>query len=490
MYSNKKKTSLCKNWFVVAFKTVLVFTLTSTTPLLLGVSCQSIGDDLIQPTFVESVDGVLDTTLTIEYATHGTAIHTMTNTRLLNGTMPGPTLKLKAGDTLRVKFQNNLIQQATRNTVENEFSYPDTSNLHFHGAHVSGELPSDDVTLRVDPGQEYQYVTDFPDVHMPGTHWIHPHVHGSGALQVGGGAAAALIVTDPDGYLPDVVADAEDVLLMVQYMELNTLENVALESGDSMLDIQRNVGGQDGSNFRLVNGQYQPTIHMAQNEWQRWRVVYAGWLREPLQFTIDNNECEMALLAKDGIYIQDFPRTITTAPIPTAGRADIMVRCPNAGSFAASDFSGNTILNIQVASSAVSPVDLPTWQPPEIPEYLLDLTQAAVSNGCSCTTRLGGGCTDGAPNCVNGLGFDPNRFLHTIALGSVIERDIRGINAHPYHQHVYPFQLVDNVDALTGTSGDYFKLGDWHDGTYPCPEETYTLVIWHWKLLRGKDEFT
>ena len=104
------------------------------------------------------------------------------------------------------------------------------------------------------------------------------------------------------------------------------------------------------------------------------------------------------------------------------------------------------------------------WQPAQIPAYLQPLTNAAISNGCSCQTRLGGQCQDGAPNCINGLGFDPHRFLHTVALGSVIERDLRGVNAHPYHQHVYPFQLVDNVDDLTGTSADYFRLGDWHDG--------------------------
>jgi FtsP/CotA-like multicopper oxidase with cupredoxin domain len=106
------------------------------------------------------------------------------NTRLLNGQMPGPTIRVKAGDEMRILFKNKLQQQDTRVTTENKFSYPDSSNLHFHGSHVSGELPSDDVTYKVDPGDEYQYETHYPENHMPGTHWLHPHVHGSGALQV------------------------------------------------------------------------------------------------------------------------------------------------------------------------------------------------------------------------------------------------------------------------------------------------------------------
>jgi len=419
----------------------------------------SSGDALIQPAVQGSSDGVLDTILTLGYGDHTSAVHSMRNTRLFNGTLPGPTLKIKAGDTLKILFQNNLQEQAGRNEVENEFSYPDTSNLHFHGAHVSGELPSDDVTLRVSPGSEFQYESHFPANHMPGTHWIHPHVHGSGSLQVGGGAAMALIVEDPEDYLPDMVEDAQDVLLFVQNMDINTLRDVATDSGDTMLDITTN----GNNNFRLVNGQHQPTVTMQPGEWQRWRIVYANWLRDPLDFSIDGGACEMQLLAKDGLYIQNFPRAITSAPIPSAGRADIMVRCPNAGDFTASDYE-NVLMNIRVEGTFIASTDLPEWSPP-IPEYLLDLTNSPPSDPeCSCTTSLqvNNACTDGT-HCVNGLSFEADRFLHTIALGSIVERELRGVNAHPYHQHVYPFQLVDGLDGLSVEESAFFQLGDWHD---------------------------
>ena len=148
------------------------------------VKAQSVGDALAYPIVHESQNDVLDITLTIEYGDHDSAAHSFRDTRLLGGTLPGPTLKVNPGDTMRILFQNNLQEQAGRNEEENDYSFPDTSNLHFHGAHVSGELPSDDVTLRVAPGSQYQYETHFPSNHMPGTHWIHPHVHGSGSIQV------------------------------------------------------------------------------------------------------------------------------------------------------------------------------------------------------------------------------------------------------------------------------------------------------------------
>ena len=272
---------------------------------------QAIGDTLVFPTEItHDGSGLLDIELTIEYGDHTSAVYSMTNTRLLGGTLPGPTLKVKAGDEMRILFKNELTEQANRNTGHNEYGLPDTSNLHFHGAHVSGELPSDDVVLQVGPGEEYQYITHFPANHMPGTHWIHPHVHGSGALQVGGGAAMALIVEDEPGTLPSVVENAEDVLLFVQYMDMNQLPNIAATSGDEMLTVTRANGGGIPNTYRLVNGQYQPNLDMELNAWHRFRVVYASWLREPLDFSIDdpNGDCEMVwdgLLDWDIVWLVD-----------------------------------------------------------------------------------------------------------------------------------------------------------------------------------------
>lgn len=154
--------------------------------LFLGISQQvggqSIGDDLIQPVYVESKNGVLDTDLSIEFSDQVSAAHLISKTRLLNGTFPGPTIKVRAGDTMKIKFENKLQYAATwtnptataattTQEVDEHLLVRDVSNLHYHGAHVSGELPSDDVTLKVYPGESYQYETHFPESHMPGTHW-------------------------------------------------------------------------------------------------------------------------------------------------------------------------------------------------------------------------------------------------------------------------------------------------------------------------------
>ena len=290
------------------------------------------------PRSVSSSGGALDVTLALQRATVVTATGVRMATRALNGTVPGPTLRLRAGDSLRVSFQNLLVDQGS-GYVHNEFSAADESNVHFHGLYVSGELPSDDATVPVLPGEERVYTTTLPAEHMPGTHWLHPHRHGSTALQVGGGAASAIIVEDPPGSLPAQVEAAPEVLLMVMQMELPVLERIALRSRDAWF------GVSGGALTTLVNGEVAPEIRVEAGEWTRFRVVYAGWLAEELAFRTVG--CEMALLAKDGIYVRDFPRLLQgSASIAVGGRADIMVRCQGASSEYRVTWAGNLLATV------------------------------------------------------------------------------------------------------------------------------------------------
>ena len=227
-------------------------------PLFIS-SVNAQGDVLVQPTTIDSLDGLLDTTLTIEYGNITGPGFSVTNTRLLNGMIPGPTFRLQAGDTMRALFQNDLeLQENAVSGANNEFTDPDHSNLHFHGGHISGKLPSDDVRLKVAPGENYQYETVFPENHLPGTHWIHPHMHGSSGLQLGGGAALAMIVQDPDGFLPSQVESAEDVLMVIVNINRGALEFITDGIQDSM--VQLSFSGED--EFRIINGQFQPTISL------------------------------------------------------------------------------------------------------------------------------------------------------------------------------------------------------------------------------------
>jgi len=106
--------------------------------------------------------------LSLDIAFHATVAADFFRTRLLGGSLPGPTLRVRRGDTVFLNFKNNLVEQPGTNTIMNDFSFPDSTNLHFHGAHVSGVRPADDTTLIIDPGESFRYEIAFPEDHMGG----------------------------------------------------------------------------------------------------------------------------------------------------------------------------------------------------------------------------------------------------------------------------------------------------------------------------------
>jgi len=416
-------------------------------------------------------------------------------TRSLGGSVPGPTIMLSAGTTLNVHFRNLLEKQPdSYNTNDpgryNHYGDPDVGNLHFHGGHVSSVLPADDTSLQVPPGESYNFSVPFPSFHAPGLHWVHPHHHGSSSLHLAGGAALALIVKDPPGSLPKDIDNAEEKVLIFQDWDIPTARMIARKAGDGVFEenLDLIVGGEDiGQRFFTINGMYQPTLSVATGVWQRWRMLYAGWQDLPLNFEMAANEagCELMLLAKDGIFITDFPRAINGAiPIPPGGRADFMVRCNNAGTTNFLALSRKTLTVVSQESGSVlegtaisrvgslfdtSPsetaeedtqalayVPLTKWRPTAYPDYLQSVAETLPTDGCTCPFKLKG--YDDS-STVNGEMYQPgNHFQHTTFLGAVVQRELVGIYEHSYHQHIYPFQLIGGF-----TSTDYFKYGDWHD---------------------------
>jgi len=278
---------------------------------------------------------------------------------------------------------------------------------------------------------------------MGGTFWMHPHRHGATAIQVGGGANSVIIVEDEPGTLPSEVENAREVIFVAQYFEVDELRRVARIAGDRVFSIS----GHSQNEFVTVNGQLNPTIEVDAGEWFRLRIVWVNFLQGDLDLQIDN--CEMQLLAKDGVYIRDYPRRIFRAEVPSGGRADIMVRCPEASTTYNIDGIVSGFATIRTSSTDVNSASLQSWSP-NYPDYLSDLRSTTPSSGCSCQTSLRG-------MFVNGYSYPSQEsYLHTSYIGAVVQRNVEAVQ-HPYHQHVYPFQLV------SGNSNTYFAIGDWHD---------------------------
>lgn len=116
------------------------------------------GEDLAEPQVLASRGGVLELDLTAAPARVRVGGREA-SVQAFNGSLPGPTLRVHAGDTIRITMRNGL--QAP-------------TNLHVHGLHVSPQGNSDNPFVSIDPGGSFDYEFSLPGDHPPGTYWYHP----------------------------------------------------------------------------------------------------------------------------------------------------------------------------------------------------------------------------------------------------------------------------------------------------------------------------
>ena len=117
------------------------------------------GRPFAQPPVLRSRHGVLATTLTVTPTTYRVA-GTPILGKAYDRSFIGPTMRLRPGDTIRLRFRNELAQP---------------TNIHFHGFHTSPSGISDNV-LRVIPAHSTQpVVVKVPPDMAPGTYWYHSH---------------------------------------------------------------------------------------------------------------------------------------------------------------------------------------------------------------------------------------------------------------------------------------------------------------------------
>jgi FtsP/CotA-like multicopper oxidase with cupredoxin domain len=211
------------------------------------------------------------------------------------------------------------------------FSFsPSISVALQHGLHVSGLSPGDDVFATISPGESLLYSFQLPENHMGGTFFYHPHHHGSVSLQLGGGACGLIIVEDEPGSLPPQIMEMEDVPLVLNYLEVNRVKQLQNVYDSHLLNT---VGG--GAPTFLTNGQVAPVKAVEVGVWTRFRMLYTAMshllILSPEVVDNPTATCELQLIAKDGIYLNEAPRQITKIYLPEGGRADVAIRCTGEG---------------------------------------------------------------------------------------------------------------------------------------------------------------
>ncbi|MGW8271071.1 MAG: multicopper oxidase domain-containing protein, partial [Burkholderiales bacterium] len=97
-----------------------------------------------------------------------------------DGSVPGPLLRYRQGERLRVEFENAL---------------PEPTTVHFHGIRLPNAMDGVPYLTQppIAPGARFVYEFDLPDA---GTYWYHPHL--GSHEQVARGLSGALIIEEDE----------------------------------------------------------------------------------------------------------------------------------------------------------------------------------------------------------------------------------------------------------------------------------------------------
>jgi FtsP/CotA-like multicopper oxidase with cupredoxin domain len=414
------------------------------------------------------------------------------------------------------------------------------TNLHLHGTHASPQRPQDFVLLKLFPfgstgvpsGPEYavgEYQVDvnpLPWNQAPGTHWYHPHNHGSTSFQVQGGMAGGLIVT---GAFDDWLNKLYGSNLVDRVMAVQQIAGPA------------NFFNRGVPNYPpqlLLNGNASPVIAMRPGEIQRFRFV-GGTTQAAATLEIGfDPRVEIRQIAQDGIQfvwqnydeqpLRDTEGTYNNFKLAPGSRADFLVKAPSQpGTYAVSrrtfvplvSIVGRRLFNLdETIQERVPPTAIPTDRPPvdqggnpllftirvigppdsmsfpvtektdpacrnspkpahcwpDTPYYLRDLPDPG-----GAPTKLAfsiNGEPAFQPNSffINKSQYDPSCAGVTMPLGATqnwLISNVPGDNnvtllAHPFHIHTNPFQVIRNADRT-------FKYPIWQDSLpLPVPGES------------------
>ncbi|MEU0112296.1 multicopper oxidase domain-containing protein [Streptomyces bobili] len=403
-------------------------------------------------------------------------------TRTYEGAVPGPTLRVRPGDDLRITHINALPPDTAG--PHHDINVPhrfNTFNLHTHGMHVDPTGDADNVFRSFEPAgvpgaaTGHRSSITVPAGHPAGTFWYHPHHHGSTATQLLGGMAGVIVVEGDIDEVPEIAA-ARDIVVCVNELRLD---------GGRVPDLTWEGAFEGLASTFLVNGAKNPVLTIAPGEVQRWRIVHAGALT-PLSLRLDGHR--MHQIAQDGITFMA-PVASSTLGLPMGGRADVLVRGGEPGTYELiTDGVDRPLMTLVVTGPARDmplPADLP-GRPTSLPApaRIRNVAFRNYSNVFSGDFRnayriLGDGETPHADASAGRRDlswgrFAPDHVNHRIRLGEVEEWTVANdSHSHPHH----PFHLHTNHFLVTAVNGRPLATPVWHDTASIPPRGTITFRL-------------
>ncbi|MFK0690800.1 multicopper oxidase family protein [Mesorhizobium sp. IMUNJ 23033] len=191
-----------------------------------------------------------------------------------DGTIPGPILRLRQGEPVRITVENGLEEDTT---------------VHWHGIRLPNAMDGVPGLTQppIKPGESFVYEFTPPDA---GTFWYHPHA--DSLVQLGRGLAGALIVEEREP-----VAVDRDLLWLLQDWRLASGGQIAAGFGSAM---DAAMSGRVG-NVVTINGRAPADLSVKAGERVRLRLANASLARmmalrfqghSPVAIAIDGQPCD------------------------------------------------------------------------------------------------------------------------------------------------------------------------------------------------------
>jgi FtsP/CotA-like multicopper oxidase with cupredoxin domain len=452
----------------------------TTCPLIgLGGAFAATGEKLRALPEFKSRDGHLKTELVMEMRRHRVG-NRMLHVPAYNGSVPGPTIRLKPGDRLEWELHNKMVPTgipdgATPDEIA-AFNKLEYTNVHTHGLQVSPKEGHDYIYGTLQPDQPpLKYSYDIADKasgreQPAGMCWYHPHFHGSTTHQAWQGLAGAIVI-EGDIDKVDEVKIAKERVIVMNALLVNPDGEVprALIAPNAGFSPFTSVPSMPTDIILTLNGQLQPVIDIRPGETQRWRVLAAA----PHRFYwLELDGHDFYQIGQDGVPFAE-ARPVKRILMAPGNRAEFIVKGGKQGSYplrAVAYEQGHPggmrpqwLLGTVVVSGDRKDDPLPgkLVTPPQMPDLPVSCRRTVQfkgeisGNDPAQEGHAGhGGTTEAAASgavtyppvqfYLDGKVFDIDRIDQNVVAGTVEEWDLVNLDVfqHPFHIHVNPFQVV------------------------------------------------
>lgn len=327
-----------------------------------------------------------------------------------NGNYLGPVLRLRDGEQVNIRVENDLALATT---------------VHWHGLVVDGDQDGGP-HQGIMPGESWSpsFIVDQPAA----TLWYHPHLMGNTADQVYYGLAGLIYIDDEISAGMEIPKDygKNDYPLIIQ--DRSFYRDGSLAYRTSMMDV---IPGD----VILVNGTVNPYLNV-NRELVRLRLLNGS---NSQNFNLRLNDgSSFQQIASDGGFISN-PLTRTALFLAPGERAEIIVDFSQIDRDRLSLMNGSmAILDFIVSGQTSNSV--------EIPQTLRDVQTIPI--GTAPKTRVFELQSMGVNGTINGKFFDMDRIDEEVNINETeiwIIRNTGGMmqpGGHPFHVHGTQFQMV------------------------------------------------